>query len=239
MKHRSQVAAKPEAKPEVVRYPDQRQQFRCDLAAWVIMGVALVAIPLAAPDRRAPGRPAGFRAGPGDRRPACLDRRQPADGRLDRGRHRDSGDGAGAGVRCPQPRRSGDRQVRQPAGADPEDGGYHRFGAHLSPALGAGASAGQSERDGADGGKLAPDSCRRPAGFGRTRRRRASASAGRHDHRRDGGADRPHADPGTAGAVAVAGAAGLPPWPVVPPHRLRADPDLGPEHLPSPRSTWW
>src|SRR3954452_24507928 len=44
MKHRPQVAAKPEAKPEVVRYPDQRLQFRCDLAAWVIMGVALVAI---------------------------------------------------------------------------------------------------------------------------------------------------------------------------------------------------
>src|SRR3954471_22193134 len=44
MKHRSQVAAKPEPKPEVVRYPDQRLQFRCDLAAWVIMGVALVAI---------------------------------------------------------------------------------------------------------------------------------------------------------------------------------------------------
>jgi predicted PurR-regulated permease PerM len=44
MKHRSQVVAKPEPKPEVVRYPDQRLQFRCDLAAWVIMGVALVAI---------------------------------------------------------------------------------------------------------------------------------------------------------------------------------------------------
>jgi predicted PurR-regulated permease PerM len=44
MKHRPQVAAKPEPKPEVVRYPDQRLQFRCDLAAWVIMGVALVAI---------------------------------------------------------------------------------------------------------------------------------------------------------------------------------------------------
>jgi len=44
MKHRSQVAAKPEPKPEVARYPDQRLQFRCDLAAWVIMGVALVAI---------------------------------------------------------------------------------------------------------------------------------------------------------------------------------------------------
>jgi predicted PurR-regulated permease PerM len=44
MKHRSQVAAKPEPRPEVIRYPDQRLQFRCDLAAWVIMGVALVAI---------------------------------------------------------------------------------------------------------------------------------------------------------------------------------------------------
>jgi predicted PurR-regulated permease PerM len=44
MKHRSQVVAKPEPKPEAVRYPDQRLQFRCDLAAWVIMGVALVAI---------------------------------------------------------------------------------------------------------------------------------------------------------------------------------------------------
>src|SRR3954464_13973708 len=44
MKHRPQVAAKPEPKPEMVRYPDQRLVFRCDLAAWVIMGVALVAI---------------------------------------------------------------------------------------------------------------------------------------------------------------------------------------------------
>src|SRR5215510_15245600 len=43
MKHRSQVAAKPEAKPEVIRYPDQRLQFRCDVAAWVIMGVTLLA----------------------------------------------------------------------------------------------------------------------------------------------------------------------------------------------------
>jgi predicted PurR-regulated permease PerM len=44
MKHRAQVAAKPEARPEPVRYPDQRLQFRCDVAAWVIMGFALVAI---------------------------------------------------------------------------------------------------------------------------------------------------------------------------------------------------
>jgi predicted PurR-regulated permease PerM len=44
MKHRSQVAAKPEPKPEVPRYPDQRLQFRCDLAAWCIMAFALVAI---------------------------------------------------------------------------------------------------------------------------------------------------------------------------------------------------
>lgn len=44
MKHRSQAAAKPETKPEALRYPDQRLQFRCDLAAWAIMGVALIAI---------------------------------------------------------------------------------------------------------------------------------------------------------------------------------------------------
>src|SRR3954464_13948903 len=44
MKPRTQAAAKPEPKPEGVRYPDQQLQFRCDLAAWVIMGVALVAI---------------------------------------------------------------------------------------------------------------------------------------------------------------------------------------------------
>jgi len=44
MKHRPQPAAKPEPRPEVVRYPDQRLQFRCDVAAWVIMGVTLVAI---------------------------------------------------------------------------------------------------------------------------------------------------------------------------------------------------
>src|SRR5262249_12636456 len=37
------VAAKPEPKPEVIRYPDQRLQFRCDIAAWVIMGVTLLA----------------------------------------------------------------------------------------------------------------------------------------------------------------------------------------------------
>jgi len=48
MKHRSQVPAKSEpARPELVkpeRYPDARLAFRCDIAAWVIMGVALVAI---------------------------------------------------------------------------------------------------------------------------------------------------------------------------------------------------
>lgn len=44
MKHRSQAAAKPETKLEPVRYPDQRLMFRCDIAAWVIMGVTLVAV---------------------------------------------------------------------------------------------------------------------------------------------------------------------------------------------------
>ena len=44
MKHRPQVAAKPETKLEPVRYPDQRLMFRCDVAAWVIMGVTLVAV---------------------------------------------------------------------------------------------------------------------------------------------------------------------------------------------------
>jgi predicted PurR-regulated permease PerM len=44
MKHRSQVAAKPETRLEPVRYPDQRLMFRCDIAAWVIMGIALVAV---------------------------------------------------------------------------------------------------------------------------------------------------------------------------------------------------
>jgi predicted PurR-regulated permease PerM len=45
MKHRSQVAAKPEpTKLEPVRYPDQRVMFRCDIAAWVIMGITLLAV---------------------------------------------------------------------------------------------------------------------------------------------------------------------------------------------------
>jgi len=51
MKHRPQVPARgeprSEARPELVkpeRYPDARLAFRCDIAAWVIMGVALVAI---------------------------------------------------------------------------------------------------------------------------------------------------------------------------------------------------
>jgi predicted PurR-regulated permease PerM len=44
MKHRTQVAAKPETRLEPARYPDQRLQFRCDVAAWVIMGFTLVAI---------------------------------------------------------------------------------------------------------------------------------------------------------------------------------------------------
>jgi predicted PurR-regulated permease PerM len=48
MKHRSQVPAKSEpVRPELVkpeRYPDARLAFRCDIAAWVIMGVTLVAI---------------------------------------------------------------------------------------------------------------------------------------------------------------------------------------------------
>jgi predicted PurR-regulated permease PerM len=44
MKHRSQVAAKPETRLEPVRYPDQRLMFRCDVAAWVIMGITLVAV---------------------------------------------------------------------------------------------------------------------------------------------------------------------------------------------------
>src|ERR1044071_7809256 len=44
MKHRPQVTAKPEAKLEPIPYPDQRLMFRCDIAAWVIMGFALVAI---------------------------------------------------------------------------------------------------------------------------------------------------------------------------------------------------
>jgi len=51
MKHRSQVPAKSEpraeTRPELVkpeRYPDARLAFRCDIAAWVIMGVTLVAI---------------------------------------------------------------------------------------------------------------------------------------------------------------------------------------------------
>jgi predicted PurR-regulated permease PerM len=52
MKHRPQTpqkaaAQKPEAKPEVPRperTPDARLAFRCDLAAWAMMGVALVGI---------------------------------------------------------------------------------------------------------------------------------------------------------------------------------------------------
>ncbi|GAB2175655.1 AI-2E family transporter [Dongia sp. agr-C8] len=44
MKHRAQVAAKPETRLEPVRYPDQRLMFRCEIAAWVIMGVTLVAV---------------------------------------------------------------------------------------------------------------------------------------------------------------------------------------------------
>jgi len=44
MKHRSQVSAKAETKLEPVRYPDQRLMFRCDVAAWVIMGFTLVAV---------------------------------------------------------------------------------------------------------------------------------------------------------------------------------------------------
>jgi predicted PurR-regulated permease PerM len=44
MKHRPQVAAKPETKLEPVRYPDQRLMFRCDVTAWVIMGITLVAV---------------------------------------------------------------------------------------------------------------------------------------------------------------------------------------------------
>ena len=44
MKHRPQAAAKPEPRSEVVRYPDQRLMLRCDIAAWAIMGVTLVAI---------------------------------------------------------------------------------------------------------------------------------------------------------------------------------------------------
>jgi predicted PurR-regulated permease PerM len=44
MKHRPQVSAKPETRLEPVRYPDQRLMFRCEIAAWVIMGVTLVAV---------------------------------------------------------------------------------------------------------------------------------------------------------------------------------------------------
>jgi predicted PurR-regulated permease PerM len=60
MKHRSQVTAKSETgrieagrvpmsevelqRPDVPRYPDRRLAFRCDIAAWVLMGVTLVAI---------------------------------------------------------------------------------------------------------------------------------------------------------------------------------------------------
>jgi predicted PurR-regulated permease PerM len=52
MKHRSQAPAQGQsrsepARPELVkpaRYPDARLAFRCDVAAWVIMGLTLVAI---------------------------------------------------------------------------------------------------------------------------------------------------------------------------------------------------
>ncbi|HVM83336.1 MAG TPA: hypothetical protein VMW18_05565 [Candidatus Binatia bacterium] len=44
MKHRAQAAQKTETRPEAVRYPDQRLAFRCDLAAWALMGITLVAI---------------------------------------------------------------------------------------------------------------------------------------------------------------------------------------------------
>jgi len=52
MKHRSQVPAQGQsgreaARPELVkpeRYPDARLAFRCDIAAWVLMGVTLIAI---------------------------------------------------------------------------------------------------------------------------------------------------------------------------------------------------
>jgi predicted PurR-regulated permease PerM len=52
MKHRSQATAKAEIRPDASRtelaraerYPDARVVFRCDIAAWAIMGVALAAV---------------------------------------------------------------------------------------------------------------------------------------------------------------------------------------------------